>query len=115
LRWVETQLLARLAGQEIPGALNILGRKRPAVVPLDALPQREGELGSVLAPRPAGGQIGQDRLHAVLFDVLVEHDEVVEHAHHCPRRDGIHLLVHRQARRGVKSVHVQNTARLLRK
>jgi hypothetical protein len=50
-----------------------------------------------------------------LFYVLVEHDEVVEHAHHRARRDGIDFLVHRQAGRRVEGVHAQNAALFLRK
>jgi hypothetical protein len=37
---------------------------------------RNGQLSPIRAPGPAGGEIGHDRLHAVLFYVLVEHDEV---------------------------------------
>ena len=54
-------------------------------------------------------------LAVTVFCVLVEHDEVVEQSHRRARWDGIGFLVHRQARRGVKSVHVQNTPGLLRK
>jgi hypothetical protein len=53
--------------------------------------------------------------HGVLFCVLVEHNEVVKHPHGRPRRDGIHFLVHRHARRGVTGMHAQNAALVLRK
>src|SRR5947199_3326179 len=38
LAGIETQLFADLAAEHVPGALDILGGKRLAVVPLDALP-----------------------------------------------------------------------------
>src|SRR5215469_913063 len=90
--WIETKLLARLADQQVPGAFDVPCGQRPAVVPFDALAQWERQLGPVLAPGPAGGEIGNERLHAVLFYMLVEHDEIVEQPHRRPRRDGIHLL-----------------------
>src|SRR5260370_42553752 len=79
---IETKLFARLAGQEVPGAFDIAGGERASVMPFDALAQWKGQLGAVLGPRPAGGEIGHNRLHIVLSDVLVEHDEVVDHLHH---------------------------------
>src|SRR6516164_7281409 len=76
---IDPKLLARRIHQQIPGALDVLRRERLAVVPFDAMPQRQGQLGSFLVPRPARRQIGHDRLEAVLLDMLVEHNEVVEH------------------------------------
>src|SRR5207237_4894949 len=51
---VDAQLFARLAGQKIPGALDVGGSERLAVVPFDALAQRENQLGAFLVPRPSG-------------------------------------------------------------
>src|SRR5580700_8308555 len=39
---IDAELLTRLAGEQVPGAFDILGRERPAVVPLDPLAKREG-------------------------------------------------------------------------
>src|SRR5207244_7980180 len=63
---VDAKLLARLAAQQIPGAFDVLSGEGSAVMPFDALAQREGQLGPFLVRGPAGGQIGDDRLHAVL-------------------------------------------------
>ena len=54
---VDAQFFARLALQQVPGAFDIRGRERLAVVPFDALAQREGQLGSLLVPRPASGEL----------------------------------------------------------
>src|SRR5262249_23010087 len=54
---IDAQLVARLIGQEVPRALDVLGGKWLPVVPFDTLPQRKGQLGAILAPRPAGGEI----------------------------------------------------------
>jgi hypothetical protein len=45
----------RFAEQHVPGAFDVGGGERLAVVPFDALPQLEGEPGVVLVPRPAFG------------------------------------------------------------
>ena len=102
---IDPELLARRIHQQIPGALDIPGGQRLAVVPFDALPQRQGQLGSVLVPRPARCQIGDDRREAVLLHMLVEHDEVVEHPHHWPLGKDGGFLQHRHARRAVDAVH----------
>src|SRR5262249_18031551 len=47
---IETKPLPRLAGEQIPGALDILGGEGLAVVPFDPLAQWESQFGSVLAP-----------------------------------------------------------------
>jgi len=49
-----------------------------AVRPLDALAQREGQRRAVLAPAPACRQVGRDLSQAVLLDMLIEYDEIVE-------------------------------------
>jgi len=50
---VEAKLLGRLAGQQIPGAFDVLGGERPTVVPFDIVAQRQGQLGPLLVPGPA--------------------------------------------------------------
>ena len=59
---VDAQLLGRLALQQIPGAFDVGGGERLAVMPFDALAQMEGQLGAVLVPGPVGGEFGTDRL-----------------------------------------------------
>src|SRR5260370_849535 len=54
---IEAQLVGRLAQQQVPGAFDVLGGERPAVMPFDALAQLEGQRGLVLLPRPLGRQI----------------------------------------------------------
>jgi len=85
-----------------------------AVVPFDALAQFEGQPGSFLVPRPALGQIGDDRIEAVLRHVLVVEHEVVEHRHHRDHDRVGRLFVDRHAGRGVAVIDPQNTAGLLR-
>jgi len=111
---VQAELLSRLAGQQIPGALHVLGGKRLAVMPLHAPPQRKCQFGRVLAPRPARRQIGHDRLRAVLRHVLPVHDQIIEDAHHRAVDRGGRFLVHRHARRAVEMRHAQDPAGLLR-
>src|SRR6516165_4223615 len=81
---IDAQLLARLADQHLPATLDVLGCEELAVVPSDTLTQRKGQLGSVLAPRPASSEIRNDRIETVLFDVLIEHHEIIEDTHHRP-------------------------------
>ena len=50
LTGVDAELLARLAAEQIPGALDVFGREGFAVVPFDALAQPERQLGLVLVP-----------------------------------------------------------------
>src|SRR5712671_1561874 len=99
---IDAKLLARLAGQKVPGALDVLGREGLAVVPFDALARREPQLGALLVPRPAGGQIRDDRLQAGLWHVLLVHDEVVENTHHRPLRRACRFFEDRHARRAVE-------------
>src|SRR5215510_1420874 len=66
LAWVDAKLLARPITEQVPGAFDVLGAERLAVVPSDALAQREGQLGAILVPRPVGREVGHDRAQAVL-------------------------------------------------
>src|SRR4051794_30678639 len=75
---IDAQLFTRLAEQQVPGAFDVGGGERLAVMPFDTLPQWEGQFLAVLAPGPARRQIGDDRLRAVLRDMLIVYDEVVE-------------------------------------
>src|SRR5215472_16024631 len=47
---INAKILARFAGQQVPGALDVFGGKTLAVVPCDAFPQPECQLGLVLVP-----------------------------------------------------------------
>jgi hypothetical protein len=82
-------------------------------MPFDTLAQREGQLRRVLAPRPARCQIRHNRIEAVLRDVLIEDDEIVEHAHYRDTDGDRRFLVDRHARGAVATGHLQNAARLL--
>ena len=87
--------------QLVPSALHVLGGERFAVVPLDALPELERELGLVRIPGPAFGQVGNDVGQLVLLLLRIEHHQIVEDAHHRHRcRDG-GFLVDRHAGRAV--------------
>jgi len=37
---IDAQLVARLPGQQVPSAFDVIGGERLSVVPFDALPQR---------------------------------------------------------------------------
>ena len=78
---VLAEFLLRLAHQHVEGAFDVGRGERLAVMPFDALLQLEGELLVVAAPGPAFRQIGNDQLHAVLRNVLLEDDEIVENRH----------------------------------
>jgi len=107
---IDPQLVASLAGQQIPSAFDILGGERLAVVPFDALAQRKRQLSPFLVPRPAGGEVGNHRLHAGLRHILSVHDEVIEHPHHRPQRRDRRFLEDRHARRAVKMRECEDTA-----
>ena len=47
---IDAKLFVRLVGQHVPGAFDVCGGKGLAVVPLNALPQRQSQHSSVLAP-----------------------------------------------------------------
>ena len=83
---IGAQLVLTLAGQQIEGADHVLGGEGLAVMPLHALLQLERQVLAVGAPRPRLGELGHDRLLAVLGDGLVVDHEIVEHPHH--RDDG---------------------------
>src|SRR5467141_1592988 len=68
---IDAELVARFFEDQIPGALNVLGRERLAVMPFDALAERQSQFGPVLVPRPAGRQIGHDRREAALRYMLL--------------------------------------------
>ena len=110
---IDAKLLARLAAQQVPGAFHVLGGEGFAVMPFDTVPQRESQLGALLVRGPAGGQIWDDRPHAVLRHVLIVHDEIIEDPHHWPQRRSRRLLEERHARRAVEMGDFENSARFL--
>src|SRR6266481_3090737 len=111
---IESELLFSLIGQQIEGAFDVLGGEGLAVVPLDAFAQLEGELGAVLAPCPARGELRHDRSQAVLRDMLVEQDEVVEYPHHRHHYADRPFLMDRHAGGAVAVIDAQGPALLLR-
>src|SRR6516162_2208451 len=110
---VDAKLLGRFAGEQVPGAFDVIGGEPLAVVPFDPLTQREGQLGAVLAPRPAGRELGNDRIRAVLLYMLIEQDEVVEYPHDRPLGDDRRFLVDRYAGGAVDHVFPEDAALLL--
>src|SRR6267143_4833042 len=84
LAGIDAKLLRCLAGQQVPGALDVLRSKWLSIVPFDAFAQPKRQLGFVLVPGPVGGEVGHDRLRTGLRNVLLVHDEVVEDPHHRP-------------------------------
>src|ERR1700724_1894792 len=84
-------------------------------MPFDALAELKAKFGAVLAPRPARRELRYDRLFAVLPDVLVEEDEIIEHPHHRHDRRYAALLKDRHAGWAVAMKHPQNAALLLGK
>ena len=111
---IEAQSLGGPPAQQIPGAFDVGRGERPAVMPFDPLAQFEGQPEPVLAPRPALGQVRNDRIEAVLRHVLVVKHEVVEHRHHRDRDRVGAFLVDRHARRAVAVIDPQDPAGLLR-
>ena len=101
------------AAQEIPGAFDVGGGEGLAVMPVDAGVQFESQAVALLAPRPAVGEFGADRLEAVLGDVLVVDDEVVEDPHHRDLGRIGPLLMDRHAGGAVAVVDAQDAARFL--
>src|SRR5712664_1968702 len=95
---VDPQLLAGPTGQRVPGAFDVLRRKRCAIVPLDTRAQAKSERSLVLVPRPAFGEIRPDRLEGILHNMLIEEDEVVKNGHHWGDGNPRRLLVYRHAR-----------------
>src|SRR5260370_7546044 len=70
---VDAKRLARLALQQIPGALDVAGGERLAVVPLDAPAQLESEAGPGLTPLPLPCEIATHRLHPPFSHPLAPH------------------------------------------
>src|SRR6516165_5356643 len=63
---IDPEFLARLAGQRIPGAFDVGGGERLAVMPFDTLTQVKGQRRPGLVPHPVAGEIGDDGGEAVL-------------------------------------------------
>ena len=112
---VDAEFVGGFAGQQVPGAFDVGGGKRLAVMPFDALAQFDGQRRAGLVPAPARRQFRPDRVEAVLRDLLIEHDEVVEHRHHRPFGDDRRFLVDRHAGRAVAVRHTENAAVFLRR
>src|SRR4029077_4362285 len=72
------------------------------------------EPGSVFTCRPFGGEVRHNRGEAVLRDVLVVHDEVVEHPHHRDLGRICSLFEDRHAGRAVAVINLENTPGFLR-
>src|SRR5215831_10534284 len=70
----------------------------------------KGQPRAVLVPCPALGQLGDDRLHAILLHMLVIQDEVVEHCHYRSESENRDFLMDRHARRAVDRVGLQDPA-----
>ena len=107
--------LALAAQQQVEGAGDVLGAERLAVVPLHALAQGEHQLPVVVLPLPLGGEVGHDRLEAVLRRVLVEHHEVVVERHERHGDGHRRLLVDRGAGRRVHVLDPEHAAGFLRR
>lgn len=57
---IDAEALSRLAGQQIPDALDVVSGKGLAVAPFDALLQRQCQFGPFLVPYPVGGKLRDD-------------------------------------------------------
>jgi hypothetical protein len=79
---VETEFLLGFSDQQIVGALDVGGGEGFAVMPFDAVAQRESQLCPLFVRAPAGRKIRHDRLDPVLWHMLVKQDEVIEYPHH---------------------------------
>src|SRR6202040_930750 len=104
---------ARLAAEDVPGAFDVCRSEGLSVVPSYALPQREGQLGPFLIPSPTGGELWNNRSHAILLYVLFVDDEIIEDTHHRAIDRGGRFLVHRHTRRTVEMADFKNAARFL--
>ena len=111
---IEAQFLLRFPLQEIPGALDIGSGERLAIMPFEALPQLERQPLTILAPGPAFGKVGHDRIDRVALLVLIEQHEVVEHRHQYGDRGARHLLMDRHRSRTGEIWHLEDAARFLR-
>ena len=75
--------------------VDVGGGERLAVMPFDAVPQLERQLLAILAPGPALGEVGHDRVDRIPLDMLIEQYEIVEHRHQHSDCGARHLLVDR--------------------
>jgi hypothetical protein len=82
-------------------------------MPFDTLPQRESQLGPFLVRGPARGQLWNNRPHAVLCDMLIVQDEIIEYPHDRPQRRSRRLLEERHARRAIEMGDFKNAPCLL--
>src|SRR5437867_4978135 len=101
--------------QHVERVLDVRGAERPAVVPGDVAPQREHQLAVVLLPRPALGQLADDRVGAVRGLGRIEEHQVAEARHGRPHRGDGRALVDRETLRQVLAqAQRQHAARLRR-
>ena len=107
---VLAEAVLRFAGQHLEGALHVGAGERLAVMPLHAFAQLEGERLAVRAPLPARGELGDDRLDAVLRLVLVVDHQVAEDRHRGDVDRIGRFLVDRHARRVLAVIHPQDAA-----
>jgi hypothetical protein len=84
-------------------------------MPSDALAEPECQLGTVLAPRPFGSKVRDNRLQAILRLVLFVHDKIIEEPHHRQHGRDCHFFQDRKAGRTVTVVDFQNSTVLLRR
>jgi hypothetical protein len=110
---VEAKLLFGPSGQQIVGALHVGRGEGFAVMPFDAVTQRERQLCPFFVRAPAGRKIRHDGFNPVLRYVLVKQDEVIEDPHHRHDRRDAPFLQDRHAGRAVAVKHSQNAALLL--
>ena len=99
-----------LADDHPPGALHVFCGERRAVMPFDALPQLEGQLGVGRIPRPAFGQIRHHGVDALVDLEGIEHHEVVEHGRKRRHRGDGRFLVQRGRGRIVVVIEPQRAA-----
>jgi hypothetical protein len=81
-------------------------------MPFDALAELEGQCFLVVGPHPAFRKLGTDVVQAVLGDVLVVDDEVVEDRHEGNVERIGRAFVDRSTAGAVAVIHLQDTARL---
>jgi hypothetical protein len=110
---IAPELFLPLLEQEIEGAHHVGRGERLAIVPLHALAQDEGELLAVVAPLPARGEVGNDRLEAVSRDFLVEDDEIVVERHERHDHRDRRFFVDRGTGRRVHVLDLQDAAGFL--
>ena len=94
----------------VPGANDIGGGKRLAIVPFHARPELQRQVGARFVPRPLRCQFRADRIGAVLRDVLIVQHQIVEHAHHRREYRVAGLLVNGHVAGAVAMQNTQNAA-----